>query len=82
MLMLELLLWVVSLLLRAIVPLVGLGLPCAHTPIVLVLLLLGVTLVCGLGRLEGLSLGISLLILLHFFSSDYDINNYTRLCGL
>ena len=82
MLMLELLLWVVSLLVRAIVPLVGLGLPCAHTPIVLVLLLLrGVTLVCRLGRLERLSLGISLLILLHFFS-DYDINNYTRLCGL
>ena len=76
-----LLLWVVSLLLRAFVPLVCLGLPGPHTPIVLVMLLGLLPLVCGLYRLEGLSLGISLLILLHFFS-DYDINNYTRLCGL
>ena len=84
MLMLELLLWVVSLLLRAIVPLVGLGLSGTHTPIVLVLLLLLwlVPLVCRLGRLEGLSLGVSLLILLHFFPLTMIINNYTRLCGL
>ena len=80
MLMLQLLLWVVSL---PIVPLVGLGLSGTHTPIVLVLLLLWlVPLVCRLGRLKGLSLGVSLLILLHFFPLTMIINNYTRLCGL
>ena len=71
--MLQLLLGVVSLLLLlAIVPLVGLGLATAHAPIVLVLVHHR-CLVCRLGRLEGLSLGVSLLILLHFFS-DYDNN--------
>lgn len=80
--MLQLLLWVVSLLLLAIVPLVGLGLSGTHTPIVLVLLRGLVPLVCRLSRLEGLSLGVSLLILLHFFPLTMIINNYTRLCGL
>ena len=69
MLMLQLLLGVVSLLLLlAVVPLVGLGLAATHSPIVLVLLVPLRGLVCRLGRLEGLSLGVSLLILLHFFS--------------
>jgi hypothetical protein len=68
MLMLQLLLGVVSLLLLAVVPLVGLGLASTYSPIVLVLLVPLRGLVCRLGRLEGLSLGVSLLILLHFFS--------------
>ena len=69
MLMLQLLLGVVRLLLLlAVVPLVGLGLTSTDSPIVLVLLVPLRDLVCRLGRLEGLSLGVSLLILLHFFS--------------
>jgi hypothetical protein len=68
MLMLQLLLGVVSLLLLAVVPLVGLGLASTHSPIVLVLLVPLRGLVCRLGCLERLSLGVSLLILLHFFS--------------
>ena len=68
-LMLQLLLGVVRLLLLlAIVPLVGLGLASTHSPIVLVLLVPLRGLVCRLGCLERLSLGVSLLILLHFFS--------------
>jgi len=68
MLMLQLLLGVVRLLLLPVVPLVGLGLAATYSPIVLVLLVPLRGLVCRLGCLEGLSLGVSLLILLHFFS--------------
>ena len=71
MLLLKLLLRVVSLLLLlAIVPMVGLGLATTHAPIVGILLVPLRGLVCRLGRLKSLSLGVSLLILLHF--PDYD----------
>ena len=83
MLLLQLLLRGVGLLLHPIVPLVGLGLAATYSPIVLVLLVHQWGLVYRLGCLEGLSLGVSLLlVLLHFFSLTMIIINYTRLCAL